>query len=94
MRQQSSRDKCWKDFDVPLLVKNPQGLKEFVGKEIGVTEWFEVTQERIDQVAHATEDQQWIHVDEARNSSTMVSEKKCAERARQGVRKIQNFDPG
>jgi acyl dehydratase len=66
MRQLSSRDKCWKDFDVPLLVKNPQGLKEFVGKEIGVTEWFEVTQERIDQFAHATEDQQWIHVDDAR----------------------------
>jgi acyl dehydratase len=66
MRQQFPRDKFWEDSDVPSLVKNPQGLKEFVGKEIGVTEWFEITQERIDRFAHATEDKQWIHVDDAR----------------------------
>jgi acyl dehydratase len=49
-----------------MLVKGPQGLKELVGKEIGVSEWFQITQERIDQFAKATEDQQWIHVDDAR----------------------------
>src|SRR5580700_2235326 len=37
-----------------------------VGREIGVTEWFRVTQERIEQFAEATEDRQWIHVDRAR----------------------------
>ena len=51
---------------MPLVLKNPQALQEFVGKEIGVTEWFLVTQERIEQFAEATEDRQWIHVDPAR----------------------------
>jgi acyl dehydratase len=49
-----------------LIVKNPQGLKELLGREIGVTEWFRVTQERIGQFAEATEDRQWIHLDRAR----------------------------
>ena len=52
----------------PLVLKNPQALKEFVGKEIGVTEWLGMTQERIDQFAQATEDRQWIHLDAARAS--------------------------
>jgi acyl dehydratase len=50
----------------PLVVSNPQSLKELVGKEIGVTEWFHVTQERIALFAEATEDRQWIHLDQAR----------------------------
>ena len=48
---------------MPLVLKNPQALQEYVGKEIGLTEWFRVTQERIVQFAEATEDRQWIHVD-------------------------------
>ena len=50
----------------PLAVRDPQSLKELVGREIGVTEWFRVTQERIEQFAEATEDRQWIHLDQAR----------------------------
>lgn len=50
----------------PVVLENPQKLKEMVGQEIGVTEWFEVTQERIERFAEATEDRQWIHVDGAR----------------------------
>src|ERR1017187_7105348 len=53
----------------PVVAKNPQSLKEWVGREIGVTEWFRVTQERIEQFAEATEDRQWIHVDRARTSN-------------------------
>ena len=48
---------------MPLDLKNPQELKEFVGRELGVTEWLRVTQARIVQFAEATEDRQWIHVD-------------------------------
>ena len=44
-------------------------MKELVGKKIGVSEWFCVTQERIEHFAQATEDRQWIHVDRARASS-------------------------
>ena len=50
----------------PLVVSNPQSLKELVGKEIGLTEWFRVTQERIALFAEATEDRQWIHLDMVR----------------------------
>lgn len=50
----------------PLVLENPQRLKEMVGQEIGMTEWFVVTQERIERFAEATEDRQWIHVDSAR----------------------------
>lgn len=38
-------------------------LKEYVGKEIGVSDWFEITQDRINAFADVTEDHQWIHVD-------------------------------
>ncbi len=34
-----------------------------VGEELGVSEWIEVTQDRINQFAKATGDNQWIHVD-------------------------------
>jgi len=50
----------------PLVVSNPQSLKELVGREIEVTEWFRVAQERIELFAEATEDRQWIHLDRAR----------------------------
>ncbi len=41
-------------------------LKHLVGKEVAVTDWLAVTQERIDGFADATEDHQWIHVDRER----------------------------
>jgi acyl dehydratase len=36
------------------------GLK---GQELGTSEWFEVTQDRVNTFADATDDHQWIHVD-------------------------------
>lgn len=50
----------------PLVVETPETLKQHVGKEIGVSEWLTVTQERIAQFAEATEDRQWIHLDRER----------------------------
>jgi len=50
----------------PLVIENLDALKDFVGREIGVTDWFEITQERILTFAEATEDRQWIHLDPAR----------------------------
>jgi acyl dehydratase len=41
-------------------------LQDLVGRELGPTSWIEVTQQRIDAFAAATEDPQWIHVDLAR----------------------------
>jgi acyl dehydratase len=39
-----------------------QRLKGQAGQEIGVSSWWEVTQERIDAFADATDDHQFIHV--------------------------------
>ena len=41
-------------------------LESRVGQEVGVSPWVEMTQERIDTFAKATEDFQWIHVDPKR----------------------------
>ena len=38
-------------------------LVDYVGKEIGSSQWFEVDQERINQFADATLDHQFIHID-------------------------------
>jgi acyl dehydratase len=37
-----------------------------VGRDLGVTDWLPIAQERIDLFAHATGDHQWIHVDPVR----------------------------
>jgi acyl dehydratase len=41
-------------------------LEPLVGQEIGVSEWIDVDQSRIDAFARATDDLQWIHVDAER----------------------------
>ena len=41
-------------------------LGEMVGQEVAVSDWLEVSQERINQFAEATEDRQWIHTDPER----------------------------
>ena len=41
-------------------------LESRIGQEVAVSSWVEITQDRIDQFAKATEDFQWIHVDQER----------------------------
>jgi acyl dehydratase len=38
-------------------------LPSYKGKELGTSSWVEVTQDRVNLFADATEDHQWIHVD-------------------------------
>jgi acyl dehydratase len=38
-------------------------LEGAAGRELGTSDWHEITQEQIDQFAEATGDHQWIHVD-------------------------------
>lgn len=45
------------------ILDSPNSFKDLVGQELAVTDWFTVTQERIQQFADATLDHQWIHVD-------------------------------
>jgi acyl dehydratase len=51
---------------VTLILESPQSLKDFIGREIAVTDWFPITQEQIDRFAEVTRDQQWIHLDRER----------------------------
>jgi acyl dehydratase len=44
----------------PVEVKDLDGL---VGQEVGVSNWLEITQSRVNEFADATGDHQWIHVD-------------------------------
>ena len=48
------------------IFQNPQELKTAVGNPLGVSEWLEIDQKRIDLFAEATGDHQWIHVDPER----------------------------
>lgn len=51
---------------MPFIVETPQSLKDLIGRDIPVTEWFPVPQELIQRFAELTEDRQWIHVDRER----------------------------
>ena len=46
-------------------------IKAAVGTEVGVSDWIEITQDRIDRFAEATCDEQWIHVDQERAKSEL-----------------------
>ncbi|HJO24477.1 MAG: MaoC family dehydratase [Myxococcota bacterium] len=48
------------------VFENPEELKAAVGKPLGVSDWLEIDQKRIDLFAEATGDHQWIHVDPER----------------------------
>lgn len=48
----------------------PSELQGLIGREVGVSRWFEVTQARIDAFADCTEDRQFIHVDPERARAT------------------------
>jgi len=49
-----------------IVIPGIARLKEWIGKEVAVTDWLTVSQERIDAFAGATQDHQWIHVDRER----------------------------
>ena len=49
-----------------MIELDVHALADRVGQEIAVGDWFPVAQERIQQFADATGDQQWIHVDRGR----------------------------
>ncbi len=61
--------RVFKDFDE---------LKSAAGSEIGVSDWVEITQERINKFADATGDEHWIHVDPARAAREMPGGKTIA----------------
>ncbi|MFK7864561.1 MAG: MaoC family dehydratase [Pseudohongiellaceae bacterium] len=51
-------------------VVNASQLNDYLGKEVGVTDWVEVDQDRINKFADATGDHQYIHIDPERAAQT------------------------
>ena len=54
---------------MPRVIEGVEELKSLVGQEVGASDWFEITQERINAFADATEDHQWIHIDTERTKT-------------------------
>jgi acyl dehydratase len=50
----------------PVVLHGVDEVRAAVGRHFGFSEWLEITQERVNQFAEATGDDQWIHVDVAR----------------------------
>ena len=46
-------------------------VASLIGQETGVSDWVQITQERVNQFAEATGDHQWIHVDVERATREM-----------------------
>ena len=53
------------------VFSNVSELEGCVGEEIGVSEWLEIDQSRINDFADSTGDHQWIHVDPERAKSEL-----------------------
>jgi acyl dehydratase len=51
-------------------VIDPADLEDYIGKEVGVSDWLEIDQERINNFAEATGDFQYIHIDQERAAQT------------------------
>jgi acyl dehydratase len=52
---------------VPAVnIESLQQLKTLLGTEVAVSDWLDITQQRVNDFADATGDQQWIHTDPER----------------------------
>ena len=60
------------------IITSFEDLLALEGQEIGISEWFDVSQEQINQFADATNDHQWIHVDIDRAKKEMPGSKTIA----------------
>jgi acyl dehydratase len=49
-----------------LEIETLDSLREWIAREIAVTEWLSISQDRIQSFADVTEDHQWIHLDRER----------------------------
>lgn len=59
-------------------ISSIEDAKALEGKEVGLSDWSVIDQNRIDQFAEATADHQWIHVDTERASKEMPGGKTIA----------------
>ena len=46
-----------------MMIVPAEEMEKYIGQEVGVSDWFEINQDRINQFAEGTNDHQFIHVD-------------------------------
>lgn len=61
-----------------IELERPADLVQWVGKEIGVSDWSVIDQDKISRFAELTGDDHWIHVDTERASRDMPGGKTIA----------------
>ena len=61
-----------------VIINNPSEIKDFINKPLTPSEWYHVTQDKINKFADATSDHQWIHVDEEKEKKEMPDGKTIA----------------
>ncbi len=49
-----------------MVINSFAEFEQFIGKELGISDYLKITQEQINKFAEATMDHQWIHVDTER----------------------------
>ena len=54
------------DKPYSTTINNLNDLKQYQGKEIGLSDWLYMSQDKINTFADVTEDSQWIHLDAKR----------------------------
>jgi acyl dehydratase len=58
-------------FPTPRVIHGLTGLQELLGQEVGVSDWYEVSQPAVDAFAQATGDLNPMHVDPAHGAGTV-----------------------
>ncbi len=66
------------NVESPVVFKDKTELKKNIGRSLGKTDWFTISQERINQFAEATLDYQWVHIDVEKAQSFLPGGKTIA----------------
>jgi len=61
-----------------VTIQSPSAIQNYINKPLTPSDWYHVTQEKINKFADATSDHQWIHVDEERAKKEMPDGKTIA----------------
>jgi acyl dehydratase len=61
-----------------VIIQSPSEIQNYIDKPLTPSDWYHVTQEKINKFADATSDHQWIHVDAERAKKEMPDGKTIA----------------
>jgi acyl dehydratase len=61
-----------------VTIQSPSEIQKYLDQKLTPSDWYHVTQEKINKFADATSDHQWIHVDEERAKKEMPDGKTIA----------------